>query len=108
VTAGGGDHRREEYTARINRVIDYVEGHVDDDLSLEVLAGVACFSRFHFHRRRGAICRAPTLLQSVVCLPLGMARSRACEPCGAPLPEPAPNAAGYSNRCSAAKSSVAK
>ncbi len=39
-----------EYIARINRVIDYIEKNVDKDLSLEVLAGVACFSSFHFHR----------------------------------------------------------
>ncbi len=39
-----------EYIARINRVIDYIEKNVDEDLSLEILAGVACFSSFHFHR----------------------------------------------------------
>ncbi len=41
---------RAEYSARINRVIDYIEAHLDDDLSLETLAEVAHFSRFHFHR----------------------------------------------------------
>ena len=41
---------REEYTARINRVVDYIEAHLDEDLSLETLAQVAHFSRFHFHR----------------------------------------------------------
>ena len=41
---------REEYTARINRVIDYIEQHLDQKLSLEVLARVASFSPFHFHR----------------------------------------------------------
>lgn len=41
---------RDEYTARINRVIDHVEANLDGDLSLEVLAAVAGFSRFHFHR----------------------------------------------------------
>lgn len=49
------DHPRlrmqhEEYIARINRVIDYIEGNLDGDLSLEALANVASFSRFHFHR----------------------------------------------------------
>jgi len=42
--------RRHEYMARINRVIDYIEAHLAEELSLEVLAKVACFSSFHFHR----------------------------------------------------------
>jgi len=42
--------RRNEYVARINRVMDYIEGHLTEELSLEVLAKVACFSSFHFHR----------------------------------------------------------
>ncbi len=41
---------RREYISRINRVIDYVESHIDEELSLEKLAKVANFSRFHFHR----------------------------------------------------------
>jgi AraC family transcriptional regulator len=41
---------REEYTARINRVIDYIEANIGKDLSLAELAGVALFSPFHFHR----------------------------------------------------------
>lgn len=41
---------REEYVARINRVIDHIETHIDGELSLSALAKVACFSPFHFHR----------------------------------------------------------
>ncbi len=41
---------RDEYISRINRVIDYIELNIDKDLSLEKLAQVANFSRFHFHR----------------------------------------------------------
>ncbi len=41
---------REEYKARINRVIDYIDTHIDQELSLDTLAGVANFSRFHFFR----------------------------------------------------------
>ena len=41
---------RNEYISRINRVIDYIEKNIDKDLSLEKLAKVANFSRFHFHR----------------------------------------------------------
>jgi len=43
-------YRREEYTARVNRVIDYIEAHISEDLSLAELADVAHFSPFHFHR----------------------------------------------------------
>jgi AraC family transcriptional regulator len=32
------------------RVMLYVQEHLDEELSLEHLAGVACFSPFHFHR----------------------------------------------------------
>ena len=41
---------REEYTARINCVIDHIQNHLADDLSLETLSHIAHFSRFHFHR----------------------------------------------------------
>lgn len=41
---------REEYTARVNRVIDYIQANIDAALSLEELAGIAHFSPFHFHR----------------------------------------------------------
>jgi AraC family transcriptional regulator len=42
--------RRDEYTARINRVIDHIATHIDGDLSLATLARVASFSPYHFHR----------------------------------------------------------
>jgi len=41
---------RQEYVARINRVIDHIDAHLGADLTLDALADVACFSRFHFHR----------------------------------------------------------
>ncbi|MBW1711806.1 MAG: AraC family transcriptional regulator [Deltaproteobacteria bacterium] len=41
---------RREYQADLNRVLDYIDNHLQDNLSLEDLAGVACFSLFHFHR----------------------------------------------------------
>ena len=43
-------YKRVEYAARINRVIDHIQGHLADDLSLPKLAAVAHFSPFHFHR----------------------------------------------------------
>jgi AraC family transcriptional regulator len=39
-----------DYQRRIDRVLDYVSEHPEGDLSLDALAGVACFSPFHFHR----------------------------------------------------------
>ncbi|MGH9947938.1 MAG: AraC family transcriptional regulator [Pyrinomonadaceae bacterium] len=38
------------YTQRINAVISHVRRNLDEDLSLETLARVGCFSKFHFHR----------------------------------------------------------
>lgn len=39
-----------EYAARINRVIDYIENNLDTDMTLEELSSVAGFSKYHFHR----------------------------------------------------------
>ncbi|MBU0935494.1 MAG: AraC family transcriptional regulator [Spirochaetes bacterium] len=39
-----------DYTIRINRVLDYIQEHLDSALTLEELAGIACFSNFHFSR----------------------------------------------------------
>ena len=47
-------HRR-EYERRVNRVVDYIEAHLSDELPLEKLAAVAAFSPFHFHRVFAAI-----------------------------------------------------
>ena len=41
---------RQEYISRINRVIDYIEANLQEELSLNSLADVSNFSRFHFHR----------------------------------------------------------
>ena len=42
--------QRRSYTARINRVMDHIDAHLDETLDLQALAGVAQFSPFHFHR----------------------------------------------------------
>jgi AraC family transcriptional regulator len=39
-----------EYLSRINRVMDYIETNLGETHTLEDLASVANFSRFHFHR----------------------------------------------------------
>ncbi len=40
----------EEYKSRINRVFDYIEKNLCERFSLEELASVSNFSKFHFHR----------------------------------------------------------
>jgi len=42
--------QQKEYISRINRVLDYIELHLAESLTLEELAAVSCFSPFHFHR----------------------------------------------------------
>jgi len=44
------ERARADYVARINRVQDHIEAHLDEPLPLESLARVACFSVYHFHR----------------------------------------------------------
>jgi len=41
---------KSEYFARINRVMQYIEGHINQTLNLDDMAQVAHFSPFHFHR----------------------------------------------------------
>lgn len=41
---------KKEYLRRIHKVQDYIEAHVCDSLSLEELAAIAGFSKYHFHR----------------------------------------------------------
>lgn len=41
---------RAEYDARLHRVLEHIDRHLDRSLDLETLAGVAHFSPFHFHR----------------------------------------------------------
>ena len=38
------------YHERILRALVHIQSHLDDALTLDELASVACFSRFHFHR----------------------------------------------------------
>jgi AraC family transcriptional regulator len=39
-----------DYTERILRVLLHIQQHLEDDLSLDDLAGIAAFSPYHFHR----------------------------------------------------------
>ncbi len=44
------------YARRFNRVLDYIDKHLDDDLSVDLLSNVANFSKFHFHRQFSEYC----------------------------------------------------
>jgi AraC family transcriptional regulator len=41
----------DHYHARMQRVLDHIDRHLDGDLDLEAVSSVAAFSRFHFHRQ---------------------------------------------------------
>ncbi|GGC77162.1 AraC family transcriptional regulator [Undibacterium terreum] len=41
----------ENYLARFRKVFDYIDAHLDGDLSVESLSAVAAFSKYHFHRQ---------------------------------------------------------
>ena len=44
------ERSQQEYRARINRVMDYIDSHIDQPIDLSVLAQIAHFSPYHFHR----------------------------------------------------------
>ena len=41
----------QNYQSRMRRALDYIDRHLDSDLDLETVSGVAAFSKFHFHRQ---------------------------------------------------------
>ncbi len=44
------DEMIRDHQERLNRVTRHIQAHLDEPLTLETLAAVACFSPFHFHR----------------------------------------------------------
>ncbi|MEG3146864.1 AraC family transcriptional regulator [Sphingomonas sp. RT2P30] len=44
----------ENYHGRMQRVLDHIDRHLDDDLDLDMVSGIAAFSKFHFHRQFSA------------------------------------------------------
>jgi len=43
-----------QYQTRMDRVLRHIDEHLTEDLTLDRLAGVAAFSKFHFHRQFAA------------------------------------------------------
>lgn len=41
----------DHYHARMRRVLDHIDRHLDGDLDLDAVSSVAAFSKFHFHRQ---------------------------------------------------------
>jgi AraC family transcriptional regulator len=41
----------QHHLARMQRVLDHIDRHLDDDLDLDALSNVAAYSKYHFHRQ---------------------------------------------------------
>lgn len=50
---------REEYSRRINIVVEYINNHLDREISLDALAALSNFSPYHFHRITHAVLGEP-------------------------------------------------
>lgn len=44
------EQSKQEYIARINGIMEYIEQHIDQPINLYAMAQIAHFSPFHFHR----------------------------------------------------------
>ncbi|MCW6532233.1 AraC family transcriptional regulator [Sphingomonas sp. MMSM20] len=49
----------QNYHARMQRALDYIDQHLDNDLDLETVSRIAAFSKFHFHRQFSATFGLP-------------------------------------------------
>ncbi len=49
----------DNYHGRMQRVLDHIDRHLDEDLDLDVISAVAAFSKFHFHRQFTAVFGLP-------------------------------------------------
>jgi len=41
----------ERYHARFRKVLEYIDAHLGDELTVDTLSGIAAFSKYHFHRQ---------------------------------------------------------
>lgn len=53
------DDKTDAYARRFNKVFSYIEQHLDDPLTVELLSEIAHFSPFHFHRQFTTYCGMP-------------------------------------------------
>jgi len=58
------DATMQDYGARLERVFKWLRDHLDENVDLTRLAGVACLSRYHFHRVYHAM-RGETVTETV-------------------------------------------
>lgn len=63
------------YRERLNRVVDYVHGHMDEELSFDKLAEIACLSPYHWSRIYAAM-QGETITASIRRLRLQLAADR--------------------------------
>lgn len=66
---------RAGYEARLNRVIDHLYDHLEDDIRFDDLAGIACLSPWHWHRIYFAM-RGETITATIRRLRLSRAAER--------------------------------
>lgn len=64
-----------DYQSRLNRVVDYIYDHLEEDIGLNRLAEVACLSPYHWHRIYAAM-RGETIAATVKRLRLQRAADR--------------------------------
>ncbi|RCS25540.1 AraC family transcriptional regulator [Phyllobacterium salinisoli] len=57
-------HHQENYKDRLDRVLDYIYAHLEDDLSFDRLAEVACLSPYHWSRIYSAM-RGETVVATI-------------------------------------------
>ena len=57
-------HRQKAYHDRLDRVLDYIYTRLDDDLSFDRLAEVACLSSYHWSRIYSAM-RGETIVATI-------------------------------------------
>lgn len=41
---------KKEHQERMNKVVHFIENHLDESLNMSVLISLSCYSEFHFHR----------------------------------------------------------
>ncbi|MCF7933679.1 MAG: AraC family transcriptional regulator [Spirochaetia bacterium] len=90
------------YTERINRVLDHIDAHLGEDLSLEELAEISCFSKYHFSRIFASVMKEP-LFGYITRVRLQKAAARICGNVHEPITEIAASC-GYATPSAFAKS----